>query len=182
MPDYINNEEFFEEICRCKANFDPDNPGAAMSPRLSEMFITLVEQIGKKKNWYWYSYLSEMKGEALIILVRTWHKFDPERTHNPFGYFTTTVERAFLTYMEKEKKQVRVGQEITKLESANMLATGQVSKTTIDAIKDMTGESKHISTQLDQDLDGTKTIKSDGRILRGNKARGRRLAKLRARS
>ena len=49
------------------------------------------------------SYIEDMKAEARLALCQVALKFDPRKSRNPFGYYTTIVHRCFLTFMEREK-------------------------------------------------------------------------------
>lgn len=107
---YIDNKEMLEEVRKSKAIYEsnPELAGAALTPRLAEMFVLLVGHYGTKKNWIGYSYLEELKGEALVNLVNKWHKFDCEKYDKPFAYYSMLVERSFIGQIQKEKKPQKV--------------------------------------------------------------------------
>jgi DNA-directed RNA polymerase specialized sigma24 family protein len=49
-----------------------------------------------------------MIGDAIENCLRYLHNFNPEKTNNPFAYFTQIVYNAFLRRIEKEKKQLYI--------------------------------------------------------------------------
>jgi hypothetical protein len=108
---YLNDQDLLEEILKSKQKMiDNPNllPGEAMTLTLAKMFMLLVERIGQKPNWANYSYIQELKQEALVNLVSKWYKFDCEKYDKPFAYFSTVVERSFIGQLNKEKKPQKI--------------------------------------------------------------------------
>lgn len=107
---YVNNADLLEEIRKSKEIFrgknDPDKtPAECLTPKLVSMLMTLVDNYGKKYNWRGYSYLEDMKAEAIAGLCQNALKFDEEKAGdqpNPFSYYTQITSRCFLTFMGKE--------------------------------------------------------------------------------
>ena len=88
------------------------------------MLMALVDKYSTKHNWRNYSYLDDMKGEARLSLCQNALKFNPEKSQNPFGYYTQIVTHSFLTYMERERR-LRECRDVL-IEQANM--TGSFSR------------------------------------------------------
>jgi len=107
---YIKNNEMLDEVRKSKARLieNPDMGGQAITPKLADMFVRLVHHYATRQNWSGYSYLDELKGEALVNLVNKWHKFDCDRFDKPFAYYSILVERSFKGQIQKEKKPQRV--------------------------------------------------------------------------
>lgn len=89
-------------------------PSAAecMTPELVKMIMMLVDKYGTRANWRGYTYIDDMKAEALVSLLNGTLKFDPEKSQNPFGYMTQIVTHSFLTTLDKEKKVRRIRDDI----------------------------------------------------------------------
>jgi len=116
---YLNNGRLLEhiglskekwEVAKKKAK-DPDKlPSAAsiMTPELVKMIMMLVERYAQRANWRGYTYIEDMKSEALLSLLNGTLKFNPEKSKNPFGYMTQIVTHSFLTTLDKEKKVRRI--------------------------------------------------------------------------
>ncbi len=49
-----------------------------------------------------------MIGDAIENCLRYIHNFNPEKSNNPFAYFTQIMYYAFLRRIEKEKKQTYI--------------------------------------------------------------------------
>jgi DNA-directed RNA polymerase specialized sigma subunit len=75
-----------------------------MTPELVNMLITLVNRYASRSNWRNYTYLDDMKSEALISLLTGALKYNEETSPNAFGYLTQFIYHSFLTTLEKEKK------------------------------------------------------------------------------
>jgi DNA-directed RNA polymerase specialized sigma24 family protein len=55
-----------------------------------------------------YSYKDEMIADAIENCVSAAHSFDPEKSNNPFAYFTQIAWNAFIRRISKEKKQAYI--------------------------------------------------------------------------
>ena len=82
-----------------------------MTEELGKLLMLLVNNYAKKGCWAGYSYLDEMKGNALVLMVRYWKTFDIQRG-NPFAYFTQLTKNAFIEYLNKEKKNQTLRDEL----------------------------------------------------------------------
>lgn len=106
-PNYVNNREFTE----CLAKWLEENKGkerknwTPMPNYVAECIMKIVEHYSLKGNWRGYTYLSEMKSEAILTCVKYCHNFDINKSQNAFAYFTSYIKNAFLFVMDNEKKQ-----------------------------------------------------------------------------
>lgn len=72
--------------------------------RLGAMWMKLVDRYGQRGNWRGYSYLDEMKAQALMQLSQVGLQFDESKSNNPFSYYTSCVSTSFLKILTTEKK------------------------------------------------------------------------------
>jgi len=77
---------------------------ANMPNDVAESFMKLVNHIGSRPNFMGYTYLEDMKGDALFLCVKYAHNFDPTKSNNAFAYFSQVVFNAFKQFLNKEKK------------------------------------------------------------------------------
>jgi DNA primase len=56
------------------------------------MFLLLVEQYSRRGNWRGYSYVSDMRGQALVQLSQVGLQFDESRSDNPFAWYTQIIK------------------------------------------------------------------------------------------
>lgn len=111
---FLNNRDLLNEVILSKQRL-VDNPslgyGGAMTRNLTRMFILLVDKFASKNNWSQYSYIEELKGQALVNLCDKWHMFDPNRNPeypNPFAFYTAVVQNSFRGQILKEKKPQKI--------------------------------------------------------------------------
>jgi DNA-directed RNA polymerase specialized sigma subunit len=98
---YLDKKEFLDLI----VNYQ--ELGEKMSrrnkDRLGILILSLVNHIAMKPNFSNYTYIDEMKSNAIITIWKGLNTFNPERTSEAFSYFTTTCFNAFIQIIEKEK-------------------------------------------------------------------------------
>ena len=75
-----------------------------ISNRLALMFMKLVERYSQRANWRGYTYVDEMRSQALLQLSAVGLQFDESRSDNPFAYYTVTVSNAFTRILNLEKR------------------------------------------------------------------------------
>ncbi len=117
---YIKNENLLREIIESKRRYVQSNkedkkPSEFMTPDLILMLTSLVERYSSTPNWKNYTYLDEMRAEALVNLCEKWDMFD--ETHadpNPFSYYTTIITNSFRGQLTKEKRPQKIKDEILK--------------------------------------------------------------------
>jgi hypothetical protein len=64
----------------------------------------MVNKYAQRSNWRGYTYLDEMKGQALLQLAQMSLKFDEYKSDNPFSYYTASVSNSFTRVFNLEKK------------------------------------------------------------------------------
>ena len=62
---------------------------------LGKMFMKLVERYSQRGNWRGYTYVDEMRGQALVQLAQIGLQFNEAKSDNPFAYYTATVNNSF---------------------------------------------------------------------------------------
>jgi hypothetical protein len=76
----------------------------SITPKLARMFILMVNKYAQRGNWRGYTYLDEMKGQALLQLAQMGLQFDEYKSDNPFSYYTASVSNSFTRVLNLEKK------------------------------------------------------------------------------
>jgi DNA-directed RNA polymerase specialized sigma24 family protein len=95
---YLNNKELLAEVKKSKKK-------GQMSDALAKMLQLLCSKYAKKGNFVNYSYNEDMQAYAMMMLVRTWNSFNPEKSNNPFAFFTQCVKNSFIQYLNHEQRQ-----------------------------------------------------------------------------
>ena len=106
---YIDNKEFFSAMVVWKKQIieadEQDDPRPPVNNYIGECFMKIAERLSHKSNFSSYPYKEEMISDGIENCVMYAHNFNPEKSKNPFSYFTQIIYYAFLRRIEKEKKQ-----------------------------------------------------------------------------
>ena len=111
---YVNNEEFLIEMTEYRNKYleHQASNGALGKPRLSESialsFIKIAQNLSNKTNFRNYTYKDEMILDGIENCVAYAHNFNPEKSKNPFSYFTQIIYYAFIRRIQKENKQTDI--------------------------------------------------------------------------
>lgn len=76
----------------------------SITNKLAKMFILMVNKYGQRGNWRSYTYIDEMKGQALLQLTQMGLQFDEYKSDNPFSYYTSSISNSFTRIFNLEKK------------------------------------------------------------------------------
>lgn len=96
--DYINNKNLLAEVLASKEL-------GRMSDKLARMLQLLTLKYSKKGNYAGYTYNEDMQAFAMMMLVKTWSAFNPEKSSNPFAFYTQCIKNSFKQYLNDEKRQ-----------------------------------------------------------------------------
>jgi|TARA_B100000959_G_scaffold283664_1_gene353151 DNA-directed RNA polymerase specialized sigma24 family protein len=106
---YINNKEFLKclieyqaDIKKCKKE-GKDKP--YVSDYIAMCFLQIAQRLSYRPNFINYTYKDDMISDGLENCLAYMHNFNPEKSTNPFAYFTQIIYYAFLRRIQKEKKQ-----------------------------------------------------------------------------
>ena len=73
-----------------------------------ECFLKIAERLSHRPNFINYAFREEMVSDGIENCVMYAGNFNPEKSTNPFAYFTQIIYFAFLRRIEKEKKQLYI--------------------------------------------------------------------------
>ena len=109
---YVDNEKFLvvmgdyrEEYLKAKDN-DLEIP--VLPDYAGECFLKIAERLSHRPNFINYAFREEMVSDGIENCVMYASNFNPEKSSNPFAYFTQITYYAFLRRIEKEKKQLYI--------------------------------------------------------------------------
>lgn len=105
------------EFCPNKGN---------ITDKLADMFMMLVNRYSQRSNWRGYTYLNEMKGQALLHLVYMGLKFNEHKSDNPFAYYTQSISNSFTRVLNEEKQHQDLRDDILEEMGHNPSLTRQV--------------------------------------------------------
>jgi len=90
------------------------------------MFLKLVERYSQRGNWRNYTYIEEMKSQAVLQLCQMGLKFDESRSQNPFSYYTASVSNSFTRILNLEKRNQNIRDDILMMHGQNPSFSRQV--------------------------------------------------------
>ena len=83
-----------------------------ISNELGTMFLKLVERYSHRANWRGYTYVDEMRGQALVQLSQIGLQFNEAKSDNPFAYYTAAVNNSFTRVLNLEKRNQTIRDDI----------------------------------------------------------------------
>lgn len=109
---YINNKTLYTAMIEHRSKIlEADRKGAqrpVASNYIGQCILLICNNLAVKPNFSGYSYKQEMISDAIGDCVAAIDKFNPDKTNNPFAYFTQIAWNAFLRRLTKEKKQAYI--------------------------------------------------------------------------
>lgn len=106
---YISNQKMYNELVKYYDKIAEAQKEEREEPPipeyLGECFLLIAENLAKKPNFSSYTFKEDMIQDGVLTCVANITKFDPDRTNNPFSYFTQAIFYSFLQRIAKEKKQ-----------------------------------------------------------------------------
>mgnify|MGYP000397701027 CR=1 FL=1 len=118
---YVNNKEFLEALIEYRESVDlaasRDEPKPRITNYIGSCFLKIATHLSYKPNFVNYMFKDDMICDGIENCVRYIHNFSPEKSKNPFAYFTQIIYFAFLRRISMEKKQLEIKNKI--LEKSN---------------------------------------------------------------
>ena len=109
---YVNNKEFLAAIVEYKYLIQlaeqKGEPRPVIPRYLGECFMKIARHLSYKPNFVNYMFKEDMISDGIENCVQYIHNFNPEKSKNPFAYFTQIIHYAFLRRIQKEKKQLEI--------------------------------------------------------------------------
>ena len=113
---YENNKEFLAALIAYKKDVAEAEELGKDKPRitnyLGECFLKIATHLSFKPNFVNYIFKDDMISDGIENCVQYIHNFNPEKSQNPFAYFTQIIHYAFLRRIQKEKKQLEIKNKI----------------------------------------------------------------------
>ena len=113
---YVNNKEFLEAITVYRNSVIAAKESGATRPRvpnyIGDCFLKIATHLSYKPNFVNYMFREDMICDGIENCLQYIDNFDPEKSKNPFAYFTQIIHYAFLRRIQKEKKQLEIKNKI----------------------------------------------------------------------
>ena len=113
---YVNNKEFLEALVvfkgQCAVAKEKGEPRPVISNYIGECFLKIATHLSYKPNFVNYMFREYMICDGIENCVQYIENFNPEKSSNPFAYFTQIIYYAFLRRIQKEKRQLEIKNKI----------------------------------------------------------------------
>ena len=109
---YVDNAKFLQAMKdwkeQCKDAEEAGDEVPRISDYIGECFLKIANGLSFRPNFINYTYKQEMISDGIENCLQYIHNFNPEKSKNPFAYFTQIIYYAFIRRIQKEKKQTHV--------------------------------------------------------------------------
>lgn len=122
---YVNNEQFLSEMVKFKNAVTLSKGNDSERPRVPEYIgdclFKIATHLARKPNFANYTFKEDMVSDGVENCLLYIDNFDPEKSKNPFAYFTQIIYYAFLRRIQKEKKHLYIKYKSMENEVINSL-------------------------------------------------------------
>lgn len=106
---YVDNQQFYKDIVKfreeCDRNRKMGLPRPNIPQEIVDNIILISTHLAYRPNFSGYTFRDDMVHAGIENCVRYIENFDPEKSQNPFAYFTSVCWYAFVRLIKESKKQ-----------------------------------------------------------------------------
>ena len=111
---YVNNKEFLIAMTEYKrlVNLSKESgePKPPVTNYIGTCFLKIANHLSYRPNFINYTFRDDMISDGIENCLQYLDNFNPEKSNNPFAYFTQIIYYAFVRRIQKEKKQTTIKQ------------------------------------------------------------------------
>ncbi len=109
VTNYVDNDGFCNAVIAwnnaCNEARAIDKKIPPMPDVIGAQILKMAEGLSRRYNFRNYTYIDEMRDDAIYMAIRAVKNFDPAKSNNAFGYFNFVMWRAMTTRIKSEKKE-----------------------------------------------------------------------------
>ena len=113
---YVDNKVFLEEMKKYRKKVlsarKRNRKDPPINDYIGECFLKIANHLSYRPNFINYTYKEDMISDGIENCLTYVANFDPEKSNNPFAYFTQIIYYAFIRRIQKEKKQTTIKQKL----------------------------------------------------------------------
>ena len=113
---YVNNKEFLAAMIEYKKSIKEaekkKNERPPVTDYIGSCFLKIANHLSYRPNFINYTFRDDMISDGIENCLQYLDNFNPEKSNNPFAYFTQIIYYAFVRRIQKEKKQVTIKQKL----------------------------------------------------------------------
>tara|TARA_B100000609_G_scaffold89971_1_gene71741 strand:+ start:105 stop:587 length:483 start_codon:yes stop_codon:yes gene_type:complete len=111
-PHYVDNKKFLQAMIeyrdKCRKAEEKNRKKPPVTNYIGECFLKIANHLSYRPNFINYTYRDDMISDGIENCLQYMNNFDPDKSDNPFAYFTQIIYYAFIRRIQKEKKQMQV--------------------------------------------------------------------------
>ena len=115
-PHYVDNKKFLIAMTEYRESRIKAEEEGQKRPQVTnyigECYLKIANHLSYRPNFINYTYRDDMISDGIENCLQYMDNFDPEKSKNPFSYFTQIIYYAFIRRIQKEKKQQQVKQKM----------------------------------------------------------------------
>ena len=123
---YVNNKEFLAAMVEYKKSVNKAKRTKINKPPvpdyIGECFLKIANHLSYRPNFINYTFRYYMISDGIENCLQYLDNFNPEKSNNPFAYFTQIIYYAFIRRIQKEKKQITIKQRMIQESNYDDLA------------------------------------------------------------
>ena len=112
MAHYVDNKSLYATMVEFKVACKDAEECGEDAPPIPDMvgaaLLKIANRLSTKPNFINYTFREEMVSDGIENCINYIGNFDPNKSKNPFAYFTQIIYYAFLRRIQKEKKQLDI--------------------------------------------------------------------------
>ena len=113
---YVDNKLFLQAMTDWRLKYTKAKEKNRKPPKVTnyigECFLKIANHLSYRPNFINYTYRDDMISDGIENCLQYMSNFNPEKSNNPFAYFTQIIYYAFIRRIQKEKKQVTIKQRL----------------------------------------------------------------------
>ena len=111
-PHYVDNKKFLEAMIeyrdRCEKAKNRNRKKPDVTNYIGECFLKIANHLSYRPNFINYTFRDDMISDGIENCLQYMDNFNPDKSNNPFAYFTQIIYYAFIRRIQKEKKQMQI--------------------------------------------------------------------------
>jgi len=139
-PHYVDNKKFLQAMTeyrdKCNKAEEKGRKKPPVTNYIGECFLKIANHLSYRPNFINYTYRDDMISDGIENCLQYMSNFDPDKSNNPFAYFTQIIYYAFIRRIQKEKKQMQV--------KAKIIANAGVE----NMMDQLAGDDTHYQSQM----------------------------------
>ena len=126
---YVDNKKFYAEMLRYRDDREAALEAGTSPPRvpnyIGDCIMRIAYKLSNKPNFINYPFKEEMIGDGIENCIMYVDNFNPDKSTNPFAYFTQIIYYAYLRRIEKEKKALYTKYKATEMFNLESVMSGE---------------------------------------------------------